>query len=93
MGEQNRSLEFLASQEFKIALHRELLRSLDSWTVALRGDEDARKRLYPLIVELASNLKSSTGAHSLTLSDSDKERLSAEVLEEVFRLGPLEPLA
>src|SRR4029077_7941992 len=49
-----------------------------------------RRQVYTAIQAVAANLKTTPGAPDLT--PTEKEQLLAEVLEEVFRLGPLEPL-
>jgi pilus assembly protein CpaF len=48
-------------------------------------DERTRRQVLVVIQELVANLKT-------PLSGPEKERLSLEVLDEVFGLGPLEPL-
>jgi pilus assembly protein CpaF len=53
--------------------------------VATQPDDQTRRQVYAVIQELASNLRTPVSA-------PEKERLSLEVLSEVFRLGPLEPL-
>jgi len=77
-----------------MGIHRALLNRVDLERVATRPDDDARRQVYTVIQELASNSssnpKSALGAPEFTASE--KERLSLEVLNEVFRLGPLEPL-
>jgi pilus assembly protein CpaF len=78
-------LDFRAYQDLKIEIHRELLNRVDLEKVATQRDDDTRRQVYAVIQELASNLKT-------PLNALEKERLSFEVLGEVFRLGPLEPL-
>jgi pilus assembly protein CpaF len=78
-------LDFRVYQDLKIGIHRELLKHVDLEKVATSCDEPTRRKVYGLIHELASNLKT-------PLSTPEKERISLEVLGEVFRLGPLEPL-
>jgi pilus assembly protein CpaF len=78
-------LDFRVYQDLKIGIHRELLNHVDVKKVATQDDDHTRRQVYAVIQELASNLKT-------PLSVPEKERLSFEVLGEVFRLGPLEPL-
>jgi pilus assembly protein CpaF len=78
-------LDFPVYQDLKIGIHRELLNHVDLEKVATQSDDHTRRQVYAVIQELASNLKT-------PLSDPEKERLSLEVLGEVFGLGPLEPL-
>src|ERR1035438_4432654 len=84
------NLDFHVYQNLKIGIHRELLNRINLEKVATQPDDHVRREVYAVIQELASNLKTPLSATSL--SDSEKERLSLDVLEEVFRLGPLEPL-
>jgi pilus assembly protein CpaF len=74
----------------KIAIHRELLDRVDLEKVATQRDDQTRRQVYAVIQELLSNLKTPPGAAEIT--PLEKERLAVEVLGEVFRLGPLEPL-
>ncbi len=83
-------LDFRGYQELKIAIHRELLDRVDLEKVATQRDDQTRRQVYAVIQELLSNLKMPSGAAELT--PLDKERVGVEVLGEVFRLGPLEPL-
>src|ERR1019366_2755838 len=78
-------IDFRVYLNLKIGIHRELLNYVDMQKVATQPDDHTRRQVYAVIQELVSNLKQ-------PLSDSEKERISLEVLEEVFRLGPLEPL-
>jgi pilus assembly protein CpaF len=78
-------LEFRVYQDLKIEIHRELLNHVDLEKVATQRDDHTRRQVHAVIQELASNLKT-------PLSAPEKARLSLEVLDEVFRLGPLEPL-
>jgi pilus assembly protein CpaF len=83
-------LDFRAYQNLKIGMHRDLTNRVDLEKVATQRNDQARHEVYAVIQELASNLKTPLGAPELTLPE--KERLALEVLNEVFRLGPLEPL-
>jgi len=88
-------LDFDVYQTLKIGIHRELLNHVDLEhvdlaKVATERDDHTRRQVYAAIQELVSNLKMPMGTPEMT--PSEKERLSLEVLHEVFRLGPLEPL-
>jgi pilus assembly protein CpaF len=61
------------------------LNKVDLEKVATQRDDRTRRQVFAVIQELVSNLKT-------PLSGPEKERLSLEVLDEVFGLGPLEPL-
>src|ERR1039458_4588211 len=72
-------------QELKSTLHRDLLDLIDLEKLTSLEDVKARMQVQEVIHELMA--KSNT-----PLSTSERERLSREVLHEVFGLGPLEPL-
>src|ERR1035441_7237629 len=72
-------------QELKSTLHRDLLDLIDLEKLTSLEDVKARMQMQEVIHELMA--KSNT-----PLSTSERERLSREVLHEVFGLGPLEPL-
>jgi pilus assembly protein CpaF len=83
-------LDFRTYLDLKIAMHRELLNHVDLEKVATQCDDQTRHEVYAVIQELVSSLKMPTDAPELT--PPEKERLVLEVLNEVYRLGPLEPL-
>lgn len=78
-------LDFRLYQDLKTGIHRDLLNKVDLEKVATQRDDRTRRQVFAVIQELVSNLKT-------PLSGPEKERLSLEVLDEVFGLGPLEPL-
>jgi pilus assembly protein CpaF len=78
-------LDFRVYQELKTGIHRDLLNKIDLERVATVRDDRTRRQVFGVIQDLVSNLKT-------PLSGPEKERLSLEVLDEVFGLGPLEPL-
>jgi pilus assembly protein CpaF len=78
-------LDFRVYQDLKTGIHRDLLNKIDLEKVATQRDDRTRRQVFAVIQELVSNLKT-------PLSGPEKERLSLEVLDEVFGLGPLEPL-
>jgi pilus assembly protein CpaF len=84
-GKKTVGLGFRVYQSLKIGIHRELLNHVDLEKVATQPDDQTRRQVYAVIQELASNLRTPVSA-------PEKEQLSLEVLSEVFRLGPLEPL-
>jgi pilus assembly protein CpaF len=80
-----RDLKPKAYQEMKSNLHRDLLSRVDLEKLDYLDDNHARNQIYVVIQDLV--------AHSnIPLSAAERERLSREVLDEVFGLGPLEPL-
>jgi pilus assembly protein CpaF len=78
-------LSFKAYQELKSTVHRDLLNKVDVEKVATVRDERMRAQVFAIVQNLVANL-------TTPLSASEKERLAREVLDEVFGLGPLEPL-
>ncbi len=75
-----------AQQEIKSAVHQELIRRMDLERLAsLRENRTAQQQVLALILQLI-------GGHPLPLSAAERDRLAREVLDEVFGLGPLEPL-
>jgi pilus assembly protein CpaF len=78
-------LDFRVYQDLKTGIHRELLNKIDLERVATVRDDRTRRQVFGVIQDLVANLKT-------PLSGPEKERLSLEVLDEVFGLGPLEPL-
>src|SRR5690242_5628373 len=78
-------LSFKEYQELKTSVHRDLISRVDLERVATQRDEYTRGQVLSVIQDLVSNLKT-------PLSGRERERLSLEVLDEVFGLGPLEPL-
>ena len=78
-------LPFKEYQELKSTVHRDLISRVDLERVANQRDEYTRGQVLAVIQDLVANLKT-------PLSGRERERLSMEVLDEVFGLGPLEPL-
>src|SRR5436309_8759348 len=78
-------LSFKEYQELKSSVHRDLISRVDLERVANQRDDYTRGQVLSVIQDLVSNLKT-------PLSGRERERLALEVLDEVFGLGPLEPL-
>src|SRR5579862_3556005 len=78
-------LDFRVYQDLKTGIHRDLLNKIDLERVATVRDDRIRRQVFAVIQDLVSNLKT-------PLSGPERERLALEVLDEVFGLGPLEPL-
>jgi pilus assembly protein CpaF len=78
-------LSFNLYQELKSTVHRDLLTRVDLEKVATMRDGGARGQVLTVIQEIVSDLKTA-------MSTPERERLCLEVLDEVFGLGPLEPL-
>src|SRR5207237_4229363 len=78
-------LNFKVYQELKSSVHRDLLNKVDVEKVATMRDERTRSQALAVIQDLVANLQT-------PMSGRERERLALEVLDEVFGLGPLEPL-
>ncbi len=74
-----------AHQEVKSAVHRELLNRIDLEKLGVVQDVRSRQQLLTLINQLV-------GEQGVPLSITERDRLGRQVLDEVFGLGPLEPL-
>ena len=74
-----------AQQEVKSAVHHELIKKVDLEKLLFMQDTRARQTLLTLILPLVSE-------QGVPFSASERERIANEVLDEVFGLGPLEPL-
>jgi pilus assembly protein CpaF len=87
MGEARRSMGMTpkAYQELKSTVHRDLLNRVDLEKVMALGDGAARTQIFAVIQDLVASLNT-------PLSGLERQQLSREVLNEVFGLGPLEPL-
>jgi pilus assembly protein CpaF len=87
LGEEKKrgGLSFKVYQDLKSTVHRDLLNKLDLEKVATVRDERTRAQALAVIQGLVAGLQT-------PLSGRERERLALEVLDEVFGLGPLEPL-
>jgi pilus assembly protein CpaF len=75
-----------AQQEIKSAVHQEIIKRLDLEKLSLMHENRAaQQQLFVVIHQLI-------GEQNIPLSSMERDRLAQEVLDEVFGLGPLEPL-
>ncbi len=73
-------------QEIKSAVHHELIKKLDLDKLGLlQESHSGQGSLFALIQQLI-------GEQGVPLSSAERDRLAQEVVDEVFGLGPLEPL-
>ena len=72
-------------QDIKFSVHRKLLDRINLEALASRSTDQARFDMRPAVGRLVNEEKT-------PLSLTEKEQLIDEVLDEVFGLGPLEPL-
>jgi len=78
-------LSFKEYQDLKSSVHRDLISRVDLERVANQRDDHTRTQVLSVIQDLVAGLRT-------PLSGRERERLALEVLDEVFGLGPLEPL-
>ena len=79
------NLDSRTYQELKISLHRYLLNRLDLEKIAAADDEPTRWQAFAVIQEVVSQIK-------VPFTPQEREQFSRTILDEVFALGPLEPL-
>ncbi|MCU0246731.1 MAG: Flp pilus assembly complex ATPase component TadA, partial [Bryobacter sp.] len=72
-------------QELKFSLHRKLLDRVNLDRLSAMGDEQMRSEIRQAVSRLVDEAET-------PLSLAEKNRIIDEVLDEVFGLGPLEPL-
>jgi pilus assembly protein CpaF len=72
-------------QQVKADLHRKILDRLDLEKLGRSTGDSAREEVLSLIRNAVNN-------EVIPLSFAERERLSREILDEIFGLGPLEPL-
>ena len=79
------SFERTDYQQVKADLHRKILDRLDLEKLGKTSNDSAREEVLVLI-------RSAVNAEGVPLSFAERERLSREILDEIFGLGPLEQL-
>jgi pilus assembly protein CpaF len=72
-------------QQVKSDLHRKILDRLDLEKLGRSNGDSAREEVLVLI-------RNAVNSEVVPLSFAERERLSREILDEIFGLGPLEPL-
>ena len=72
-------------QQVKADLHRKILDRLDLEKLGRAGGDSARDDVLAVI-------RTSVNSEAVPLSFAERERLAREILDEIFGLGPLEPL-
>src|SRR5512143_490675 len=72
-------------QELKFTLHRKLLDKINLEALATIDNQRVRAEVRQAVIQLID-------AEPTLLSSLEKQQISDEVLDEVFGLGPLEPL-
>src|SRR6204780_2297807 len=79
------TFEHTEYQQVKADLHRKILDRLDLEKLGRSTGDSAREEVLVLI-------RNSVNSEVVPLSFTERERLSREILDEIFGLGPLEPL-
>src|SRR6202020_759214 len=79
------SFERVEYQQVKADLHRKILDRLDLEKLGKAAGESARDEVLVVI-------RNAVNSEVVPLSFAERERLSREILDEIFGLGPLEPL-
>jgi pilus assembly protein CpaF len=75
-----------AQQQIKTAVHKELIKRIDLDKLGeMQETRDAQHQLFIVIQQII-------GEQGIPLSSLERDRLAQEVVDEVFGLGPLEPL-
>jgi pilus assembly protein CpaF len=72
-------------ETFKAEIHRSLIAKLDLEKLSRVNSNQARQAVASMINEII-------GGQRVPLSAAERERIEADLLDEVFGLGPLEPL-
>jgi pilus assembly protein CpaF len=78
-------LDFRSYQELKNGIHRYLQGRIDLEKIPAVPDDRTRSQVFGVVQDVVSHLK-------VPFSVPERERLSLEILDEVFGLGPIEPL-
>ena len=79
------SFERMEYQQVKAELHRKILDRLDLEKLGKTSGEAARDEVLLLV-------RNTINSEAVPLSFAERERLAREILDEIFGLGPLEPL-
>jgi pilus assembly protein CpaF len=78
-------MENLDFEKFKGDVHRALLSQIDLEKLSMSSNGQARQAVAKLVQEIITTQR-------VPLNASEKERVQSDVLDDVFGLGPLEPL-
>src|SRR5246127_4660627 len=79
------SFERTDYQQVKADLHRKILDRLDLEKLGKTSGDSARDEVLVII-------RNAVNGEVVPLSFAERERLAREILDEIFGLGPLEPL-
>ena len=85
-GNGARTLGDNVQQHIKTAVHKELIKRIDLDKLGdMQETQGAQQQLFAVIQQIITE-------QGVPLSSSERDRLAQEVVDEVFGLGPLEPL-
>ncbi len=79
------SFERTEYQQVKADLHRKILDRLDLEKLGRTANDTAREEVLVLV-------RNTINSEAVPLSFAEREQLAREILDEIFGLGPLEPL-
>src|SRR5215831_3153099 len=78
-------MEVLDFETLKVGLHGTLLTKIDLEKLSSIDDSKAKRAVATIIQELV-------GSQKMPLNAAEKDQIENDLLDEVFGLGPLEPL-
>ena len=78
-------MELLNLESYKAEIHRTLISKLDLEKLSRVNSSQARQAVLGIVKEIMADQR-------VPLSYDEQERIQADLLDEVFGLGPLEPL-
>jgi pilus assembly protein CpaF len=78
-------VELLNLEKYKAEIHRTLISKLDLEKLSRVNSSQARQAVAGIVKEIIADQR-------VPLSHDEQERIQADLLDEVFGLGPLEPL-
>jgi pilus assembly protein CpaF len=78
-------MELLNLEKYKAEIHRTLISKLDLEKLSRVNSTQARQAVAGIVKEIIADQR-------VPLSHDEQERIQADLLDEVFGLGPLEPL-
>src|SRR5579862_7212569 len=78
-------MDNLNFEQLKAGVHKTLIAKMDLEKLATVNNGKARQAVSNLVLEIVANEK-------VPLNASEKDKIQADLLDEIFGLGPLEPL-
>jgi pilus assembly protein CpaF len=78
-------VELLNLEKYKAEIHRTLISKLDLEKLSLANSSQARQAVAGIVKEIIADQR-------VPLNFDEQEKIQADLLDEVFGLGPLEPL-